>query len=165
VPHGGWIYTFKLLLAGEKKREQIKKESLALVKNRHFIYEDVTAFAIQQGLLENKPAYRKIREALKIGLPAFSDSRTVDTDTLVSRITNFSSLHAPFVDKQVVARFDSKMTQDPSYDLELDHSFSIRKLMEPLDRPLADQFLQEVIKDHELAGTASRSLLLNALPQ
>jgi len=165
VPHGGWIYTIKLALSGEKKREQIKKETLSLVKNRHFVYEDVTAFALQQHILEPQPTYAKIRNALKVGLPAFSDSRSIETEAFVARVTHFSATHAPFIDKEVVKIFDSKMTQDPSYDLELDHSFSIRSLVQKIHAANASKFIEETIKDHELAGTASRSLLLNVLPK
>jgi hypothetical protein len=165
VPHGGWIYTFKLAAAGEKKREKIKKDSLALVKNRHFIYEDVTAFAIQQSFLEPKESYKRIREALKVGLPAFTESRTMDSDTLVGKVSHFSAQHAPVIDEQVVELFDARMTQDPAYDLELDQTFSIRTLIQKIDEPKAKRLLDEIIQDHEIAGTASRSLLINVLPR
>ena len=165
VPHGDWLWLAKFLVSS--KKEQYRSETQSLAKNRHFMFEDAMAFALQQTWVERNAYQDSLAERLSSGMVSYGREVYESSEKLLMSVASVSAQHARRVDACVEEAFDPRITRDPAYDLEKDSNFKIREIMKSLfARDAASKALfDEAGYDFEQAGRASRAVLQALLPE
>ena len=164
VPHGGWLWLAKFMISTDKPT--YRSQTQALAKNRHFVFEDAMAFALQQTWLEKQPLQLALSDRLASGMVSYGNDIYDSSDKLLMAVASNAAKHAFQVDACVERAFDPRITRDPAYDLEKDSSFKIREIMKGLlaKTNTAEDLFREAGVDFEQAGRGSRAVLQAILP-
>jgi hypothetical protein len=160
VPSAGLWYYVTFVVSPDKAR--IKRETTQLVKNRHYAYEDFVAYGLQQSYTEKRELFSRLAESLSQGDAVYEDVQ--NAGALIERVTTFAATHAPAIDEAVVRAYGPRMTEDPSYDIETDASYQVRKVIDGLPPEVAERILAETARDFGNAGRAARTLLKMVVP-
>jgi hypothetical protein len=164
VPHGGWLWLAKFMISTDKVT--YRSQTQALAKNRHFVFEDSMAFALQQTWIERQPLQDALSERLASGMVSYGNDIYGSSDKLLMAVASNAAKHAFRVDACVEKAFEARITRDPAYDLEKDSSFKIREIMKKVfaHSTTAEDLFREAGVDFEQAGRGSRAVLQAILP-
>lgn len=149
----GWYLGY---VASPAKDELVSRMT-QLEANRHFVYEDFVATALQAGHLGPDPVAR----ALEAHLRGDGDALEVATDAqgLVDAVTRPAARHARAIDRALVAAFPTRWMDDPTVDVETAPDYDIRTLLPAVPAPAASALLEETGQDFAQAGRATRAVL------
>lgn len=138
-------------------KDRIVTRMTQLEANRHFVYEDFVATALQAGYLGEDATARALAAAL-VGqgeeLPTAGDAQT-----LVDAVTGPAARHARAIDRALVAAFPARWMDDPGVDVEVDPSYDIRTLLPTVPADASARLLDETGQDFAQAGRATRAVL------
>lgn len=177
VPSARFGWYLKYLFSGDK--ETIETETTQLSSNRHFVYEDLVAYGLQQSYLTvDSPtgvagAAGAAEAALYAQLAGFlsaeplalqhkGDSLGAGTSALglVAALTAPAAKHAWTIDHTLVESFPARLMQDPTYDVETAPDYGIAQVLPQVSAEARASLLEETGMDFAQAGAATRTVLL-----
>lgn len=152
----GERFGYYVKYAVSEKKDEMKVEATQLAANRHFIYEDVVAYGLQQSYLEPDPRYAAMSAWLSGG-EAVLEANTAEK--LAELVMKRASKHAPDIDAAILAAADPRFTDDPSYDVETAPDYSVAGVLAAMPAPAWETLLEQTGQDFATAGAATRTLL------
>lgn len=150
-------FTWYLGYVASPAKDRIITRMTQLEANRHFVYEDFVATALQAGYLGEDPTARALAAALAgqgDELPLAADAQG-----LVDAVTGPAARHARAIDRALVAAFPARWMDDPTLDVERDPAYDIRTLLPAVPAEAGARLLDETGQDFAQAGRATRAVL------
>jgi hypothetical protein len=165
VPHGNWKWLLRYLISSDKKHYQA--ETLSIVKNRHLMFEDAMAFALQQTWSERHPLQDALAQRLSSGMVTYGEEVRGSSEKFLMAVASIAAKHAQRVDSCVESAFEARVVKDPTYALENDTRFKIRDIMRGIysRQREAEELFAEAGTDFEQAGRSTRAVLQTLIPQ
>lgn len=153
-PSAGGGYYLRYILSFHKA--EMKARATQLVENRHFLYEDFAAYALQRSYIEG--AKPDVDLARCLSTPAASLAAE-DPTAVAEAVMASSAAHAPALAGAIVKAFGPHFTEDPSYDVETAPDYSVAKVMDAVPPARARALLAETCRDFRTAGEATRAMI------
>ena len=164
VPHGDWLWLLRYMISGDQER--YRAETLSIAKNRHLMFEDAMAFALQQTWSERHPLQDSLARRLSSGMVSYGEDVWRDSEKLLMAVASVAAKHARRVDACVENAFEARIVKDPAYALEHDSNFKKRDIMQGIySKPKeVSELFEETRTDFEQAGRGTRAVLRALLP-
>lgn len=138
-------------------KDRIISRMTQLEANRHFVYEDFVATAMQAGYLGQDATARTL--ALALASQGEELPQALDAQGLVDAVTGPAARHARAIDRALVAAFPSQWMDDPAVDVETAADYDIRALVAQAPDDTQARLLVETGQDFAQAGRATRAVL------
>lgn len=155
IPGVGFGWYIRYVLSPTKER--MSGRITQIEANRHFVYEDFVATALQRGYLGEDPTARALDGYLR-GQGEFLD-QVQSAEELVADLCAVAARHAKAIDKALFRAFPRELMKNPDYDVETAPDYDISKLLPAVPPDRAEVLLEETGQDFQRAGIALRSVL------
>lgn len=155
IPGVGFGWYIGYVLTPDK--DAVASRITQIEANRHFVYEDFVATALQRGYLEEDATASALNGFLA-GQGEFLTDLSGAQD-LVDELTRVAARHARAIDEALVASFPAELMDNADYDVETAPDYDISKLVSAVPADAGAALLAETGQDFTRAGLATRTVL------
>lgn len=155
IPGVGFGWYIGYVLSPDK--DAVATRMTQIEANRHFVYEDFVATALQRGYLGEDETATVLNGALA-GRGEFLTDLS-GAQELVDELTAVAARHARAIDAALVASFPSELMDNAEYDVETAPDYDISALLGAVPPEAGAALLAETGQDFSRAGLATRTVL------
>lgn len=155
IPGVGFGWYLAYVVSSDK--EGVSSRITQIEANRHFVYEDFVATALQRGYLGEDATANALNGYLA-GQGEFLTGIDGAQD-LVDELTLVAARHARTIDEALVASFPAELMDNADYDVETAPDYDISRLLAAVPADAGATLLAETGQDFSRAGLATRTVL------
>jgi len=154
-PGAGAGYYLRYILSFHKA--EMKARATQLVENRHFLYEDFAAYALQRSYCVDAKPYADLARCLSSGP---SGPPGGNPAAIADAVMASAAAHGPALAAAIVDAFGPHLTEDPAYDVETAPDYRMNEVMQAVPPAKARALLAETCRDFRTAGEATRAMIV-----